>query len=165
MLDDKKVDEIEKTISIYDSFVETGNAALDLAVTEKGLVCNGKKINFSCILDGKKLSFIDETDIYTLFCNALDNAIEASMKCEEEKRVISLTSHFAGGRLIVVCRNYYNEQPILDENGFKTTKEDKRYHGYGVKSIKRIVSLYGGKTEIFADEGVFTLTMIFPLST
>ena len=165
MLDDKKVDEIEKTISIYDSFVETGNAALDLAVTEKGLVCNGKKINFSCILDGKKLSFIDETDIYTLFCNALDNAIEASMKCEEEKRVISLTSHFAGGRLIVVCRNYYSDQPILDENGFKTTKEDKRYHGYGVKSIKRIVSLYGGKTEISADEGVFTLTMIFPLST
>ena len=163
-LDDKKVDEIEKAISIYDSFVETGNAAIDLAVTEKGLACSGKKINFSCILDGKLLNFIDETDLYTLFCNALDNAIEATMKCEEDKRVISLTSHSTLGRLVVVCRNYYAEQPVVCENGFVSTKEDKKYHGFGVKSIKRIVESYGGKTEIVAENGVFTLTMVFPLA-
>ncbi len=36
-----------------------------------------KDIVITCIADGKLLEFISSTDLYSLFGNALDNAIEA----------------------------------------------------------------------------------------
>ena len=99
--------EIEDTVSIYDSAVKTGNSALDIILTEKSLLCGSNQISFTVIADGEALGFIADADIYTLFGNALDNAIEAVMRLPEEKRVISLTTKQNGNLLSVNIRNFY----------------------------------------------------------
>ena len=87
------VDSIEKSVMIYDSILHTGNPILDTVLTEKSLVCQENGIRMHGIIDGKLLFFMDAIDIYTLFGNALDNAIEANRKVEEEKRCISILIH------------------------------------------------------------------------
>jgi hypothetical protein len=45
----------------------------------------------------------------------------------------------------------------------ETTKEDKHYHGFGVKSIRYITEKYGGDMSVTMEDGVFSLDLIFSL--
>ena len=154
--------ELEKHISIYDSSAKTGNDALDVILTEKSLLCNKENINFGYIVDGEKLNFMKKEDIYALFGNIIDNAIEAVLKLEEAKRVISLKVKSSGKMLVVNAFNYFVGSLNVENNEIKTIKQDKAYHGFGIKSIKYISEAYGGNVNITAENGVFSLTIIFP---
>ena len=41
------------------------------------------------------------------------------------------------------------------------TKGDKRFHGYGVKSIKFVCDRYDGDITIKAENNVFTMNILF----
>ncbi len=85
------IESVKGAVSIYDNIFQTGNEALDLVLTEKSLLCNEYNIKMSCMVDGTILEFIHSTDVYALFGNLMDNAIESVMKeTDEEKRIISI---------------------------------------------------------------------------
>lgn len=69
--------ELERDIMIYDVSLQTGNRALDVVLMEKGLFCKNHEIQWSCMVDGSRMNFMKAEDIYGIFGNALDNAIEA----------------------------------------------------------------------------------------
>lgn len=77
---DEQLKELERSVMIYDSMVKTGNPVLDTVLTEKSLVCEANRINMTCMADGERLNFVGKVDLYTIFGNALDNAIESVMK-------------------------------------------------------------------------------------
>ena len=156
------MNEIEKIISIYDSSVKTGNGTLDVTLTEKSLLCNSQNIRFSCIADGKCLNFIDEADLYSFFGNILDNAIEAVSKPDVQEKLISLSVKQTGGLISINEHNYYSGELDFESGLPLTTKQNKQYHGYGMKSIKNIVEKYGGEITVTAHGGVFNLNIIFP---
>lgn len=162
-LNEQSVREMENLIQIYDSALRTGNAALDTIFMEKLLKCNKDGVRLSCIADGQKLSFMREYDIYSLFGNLIDNAIEAVLPLEESKRVISLSVRAVGNLLSVNLHNFYNSK-IKFESGLPvTTKPDKSYHGFGMKSVEYICSRYGGDLSINADNNVFNINILFPI--
>lgn len=49
--------EIENSVSVYDSIIETGNEILDTILTEKSLLCAANDITFTCVADGKAVGF------------------------------------------------------------------------------------------------------------
>ena len=163
MVNASVIKEIEDRISIYDSVVKTDNDALDIILTEKSLLCNQKGIKLSCIVDGKKLGFMAEEDIYALFGNIIDNAIEAVVKLEASKRIIGLHVKAVGDLLTIKEYNYY-EADIQFENGLpQTTKADKRFHGFGIRSIQCICDKYGGDLSIETENKVFSINILFAL--
>lgn len=102
---------------------------------------------------------ISEIDLCSLFCNLLDNAIEACQKITQQKRHISLKANVSGGFLIVKEKNTY-ETPVITEHGlFKTTKENPNEHGYGIKLIERITIKYRGKLTIEHESNTFTASV------
>ena len=157
--------ELKKDIDGYDSLVETGNTALNIVLSEKSVVCDKKNIRFTFIAEGTALDSVMESDIYSLFGNILDNAIRAVQTLDEHLRIISLTIRKDKGLCIIHCENPY--QGIIEfENGIpKTTKDDKDYHGFGLKSIKMIVRKYSGESVISAEEDrkVFNIDITLPL--
>ncbi len=158
------IDEMEQVIDIYDSVVKTGNDALDIILTEKSLLCNRRKIRLSCMADGSRLSFMSDADLYALFGNLTDNAIEAVKDLPVEKRTISLSIREVKGFLSVNIHNLY-EGSLAFENGLPvTTKSDAVNHGYGMKSVRMICLKYGGEMTVKADGGAFNLNLIFPVS-
>lgn len=163
-LDSETVEEIEKSISIYDSVVRTDNEALDVILTEKSLKCIKHNITFSCIADGKRLNFMKDSDVYSLFGNALDNAIEAVVKLpDKSRRVIGLKVSAVGEMVSVNVKNFYDGQIELNKEGFPdTTKSDKEYHGFGLKSIRIIVEKYGGTLSVVAKDNIFNLNILLP---
>lgn len=160
-------DELKKAVALYDTYAETGNAALDVIITERASECAANDIKLDCMADGAALSFMNEVDLYTLFGNAFDNAIEAVKKTEPSRRVISLSVTRAGQMLSVSMRNYYSGDVHMNGGLPETTKADREFHGYGLQSIKRITEKYGGNVQITARDGIFNLGLLFfmPKST
>lgn len=50
----------------------------------------------------------------------------------------------------------------LQNNNITTTKADKLFHGYGLKSIRYIAEKYHGNVEISTKGNVFTLQIVLP---
>ena len=106
------IKEIEKMISIYDAGIRTGNEALDIILTEKSLYCNNRNIKLYCIADGSLLMFMSDPDLYSLFGNLLDNAIEAVENLPEEKRFINLVVRNVNGfTQVCTCLLYTSPSP------------------------------------------------------
>ena len=151
---------LESNISLYDSVSKTGNDALDIILTEKSLLCNKNSIQLDCMADGKLLSFIKDEDVYALFGNIIDNAIEAVLKLAESMRTISLQVKRVQDMLIIRETNHYAD--IRVKNGvLQTMKSDKNYHGYGLRSIQRICEEYGGDLAISTEDNIFTMNILF----
>ena len=112
-----KLQDMESKIAAYDAVVRTGNEYLDTVLTEKKLTCQSNQISMSCIADGSQLAFMDELDLYTLFGNALDNAIEANRKISNvHERWISVQIQNKKGILLVEIVNPYEGSLVYDSN-------------------------------------------------
>lgn len=157
---------IEREVAVYDSAVETGNDALDTILTEKGLVCERRGITLTCVADGAALARMAAPDLYALFGNALDNAIEAVAALDDPaRRSISVTVRRVAGVAAVHVENYCAAAPELAADGLPaTTKGDRANHGFGTRSMRRIAESYGGALTVAAEDGVFKLDVMVPLS-
>lgn len=158
------VGQLEKAIALYDTAVKTGNDALDIILTEKSVLCRCYDISLSCIADGKQLNFMSEPDLYSLFGNILDNAIEAVANLEAEKKAIGLSVKRVKGFVFVNAHNYYDG--TLTFNGeIPATTKSGTFHGYGIKSIKMLTERYGGNMKINAKNGIFNIDLLFPVAS
>ena len=156
--------EIERSIQIYDSTLETGSRVLDTVLTEKSLYCGAHQITMTCMADGRRLSFLDDVDVYTIFGNAIDNAIESvGVLTDPEKRAIAVSVWSKSGLLLIQFENYF-EGTLRFENGLPlTTKADKSSHGFGIRSIGYTVKKYGGHMAVSAEDHLFLLSISIPL--
>ena len=163
VVDSAALKEIEKAVDIYDAAVKTGNAALDVILTEKSLLCEKNGIVLTCMADGSTIDFMAPGDVYSLFGNALDNAVEAVIRISEaEKRNIGVSVKAKGMMISIHVENCL-EGTLTFENGLpQTNKEDKYFHGFGMKSMQTIAEKYGGFLTASTKNGVFNLDIVIP---
>lgn len=157
--------EMEKQLKIYDTRHDTGNTVLDTVITNKSLACVEHEIEFTCVINGKLLAFMDTMDICTIFGNALDNAIECEKQIDEkEKRMIHVAVFSRHKLLMIRIENYFNGKLKNVVEGIPaTTKENKDFHGYGLKSIRYTVDQYNGSVTIGQRENWFDLKILIPM--
>lgn len=162
-LSEDKLKSIEQVINVYDSNLKTGNDVVDIILTEKQLLCKDKNILFTSVINGKDISFMDSSDAYSLFGNALNNAIESVSKISDpSKRVITLNMSEIANMLSIHIENYFIGT-IEFKNDLPVTKGDKNYHGFGMKSIELIVKQYHGELSASTKDDIFTLDIIIPI--
>lgn len=151
-------EEIGQAVSLYDAEVQTGNSALDVVLTEKSFRCEREHVAFSCMLDGSLFDFMAAADIYSLFGNALDNAIEGTLGEPEERRFISIKAGRQGRLIFLHIENPCTIWLTFEDGLPVTTKTDAPgYHGYGVKSIRFLAEKYGGSAKMTQEDGLFML--------
>jgi hypothetical protein len=160
-IDNKELSDIEKTVKVYETNVKTGNEALDVVLSEKTLICEENHITTTMICDGKLLSFMEPADIYSLFGNALDNAIEALKAVKEDKRLISLEIKKKGNLINIHLDNYYEGSLHFKDGLPETTKADHDFHGFGSRSMKAIATKYGGTFSVEVVNQTFNLNLLF----
>lgn len=159
------VNQLKKDITHYQASVKTGNAIMDVILTRKNSFCIQNKITFTCIVDGKLLDFIEVMDLCSLLGNALDNAIESTLKnVDTDKRLIHLRVEKKAGFLLFLLNNYSEDRLSFEDGLPKTTKDDKEYHGYGLKSISYIANKYDGTMTISHENNWFSLKVLLPIS-
>lgn len=153
---------LQEAIHIYDSNIRTGSEICDMVLYQKNLYCQKQGIRLSYIIDGKALRFVRNADLYALLTNILDNAFEAVVKLDnKEKWIVDLTISAANDHVTIETNNYFDVYSY-DENS-KTSKTDVIHHGYGLKSIRYIVSEYEGTVTISTMGDVFTVKIHLPI--
>lgn len=160
---------ISKMSSISGGYF-TGNQTFDYILNSKSelIIKNGIKLS----LEGKLPSEFElkPYSACTLFGNALDNAIEATMQLKEEKRFISMYLSELQGFVKVNIKNSFKGELLTNENQLMTSKKDSDVHGYGMMNMKQEVIKYQGhllwEATPLNNEGVkeFSLFLIFPIS-
>ena len=155
---------MEEEIRQYEAQNKTGNKVLDTVLTTKSLYCAKHGVTFTCVADGTLLDFMDVMDICSIFGNALDNAIECELKIpEKEKRLIHVTVSKQKQFLILRFENYCEETLQYQEGTPVTTKKEKEFHGYGLKSIQYTVNKYEGAVSVNLEDNWFELKILIPI--
>ena len=92
--------------------------------------------------------------------NILDNAVEAAE--ESDEKFITLTTNKVNTYESVVVSNSCVSPPNVADGRLKTTKGDSQRHGFGLKSVIKVLKKYNGDLDWEYDEEAreFSVTMI-----
>ena len=155
-------EEARAALEGYERAFRTGNAALDVVLSEKAAACAARQVEFNCMADGTLLAGVKEADIYTMLGNLLDNAIEAVEGLEAGRRVVTLNIERRGAFCVLRTENYFaGELTFCD--GLPATTKTEHGHGYGLRSVRMTASRLGGKFSCGAREDRFLVTVALPL--
>ena len=141
--------------------IQTGNTCLDALLNAKMIRMHKSNIEFSYIVRIPHILSIDYIDICIIIGNALDNAIEACENIAEDPRKISLACIQTGNYIsIVIVNTIDKDTPLLNDQGYITSKDNKKLHGYGLRSIRHIAEKNKGNVIIEQERNLFQLKII-----
>ena len=126
--------------------------------------CQNDNVEFRTDIRKDTCTFLDETDMTSLFCNLLDNALEASRYIPNSFIELSIHQKPETAFTIIALVNSCRESPFSGtDKRLKTSKENKTLHGHGVKIIERVVNRYQGSIDYYYSEENHTFHMIIAL--
>ncbi len=160
---EQSIAELEDAVLIYDHFPKSGNPDVDIILAEKSLLAERENISIRSVVDGAGFAFMRVEDLYSLLGNALDNAIESTRQEENEaRRVITLSAAARDSFFCVHLENPCAKEPLFMDGVPVTSKQDRDYHGYGVRSMRYLCEKYGGVFTVGWEDQVFSVDMLFP---
>lgn len=136
-----------------DARVDSGNLTLDAILNHFLQRAN----HLNCTIETKVSvpadTFISDFDLNIILGNLLENALEALEKTENPKIIVTIIH--STGLLYIEVRNTYNG--ILRRQGGRllTTKEQKKYHGRGIRNIRNVVEKYEGISSFYTEGNEF----------
>ena len=126
--------------------------------------CIKDHITFHADIRSRTVDFIASNDLTSLFCNLLDNAIEAAGIVPDSFIEINTSKREKTPFVVITVINSCRTNPFLS-NGRQlcTGKSDKRRHGFGLKSIRKTVQKYHGSMQMYYNDDTFTFHTIITL--
>ncbi len=157
---EKYLDRLQDSIDEYGTVVDCGNEAINVVLTEKNILCTNCGVKFSYIIDGTLFDFMSDMEIYSLFGNVLDNALESCSKVSDPaRRVISLKAVSQGEMVVLHVENFFEEELVMVD-GMPVTTKSGAGHGFGLRSIREIAEKYGGVVTLNTEGNIFKLTVL-----
>ena len=130
--------------------VKTGNAVTDVILSEAAGQCEKEGIRFENSFIYPDSLNINPFDMSVILTNALNNAIEATVKAE--KPTIRIKSVQKERVFIINVRNAIGHKVSVNEGELPDSSKHETGHGYGLRNIKSIAGKYKGDIEIRQEE-------------
>lgn len=124
--------------------IGSGNDILDIIVNSKITEAREKHILFTYDIEFLSKIVLEDIDMCALMANLLDNAIEECENIEENKPWIYLKLVRRNDMLLIQISNSIRSEKLNKKKFFMTEKNNVEDHGWGMKSIERVISKYGG---------------------
>ena len=103
---------------------------------------------------------IADPDLYCLLSNILENALEACEALPQgAEKFIRLTLARQEPYFSLTCINSRGGPVTPVDEGLHSTKPNPAEHGYGLWTVRRIVTRYGGIMDADCTENTFTITL------
>lgn len=131
----------------------TENSLVNAIVSNKAAVCRENGITCSFDIRIPEKLEVDEIDICKAYVNIIDNAINAVIPLNGEKKNIELKSFIENGSLCISSRNHYSEDNIKE-------KKNSAEHGYGQRILADIADKYNGKFLTEQNEKEYTAMLL-----
>ncbi len=101
-----------------------------------------------------------EMDISVIISNLMDNAIESSIKQPLGERYISIQMFKRLAINNIIISNKISKSVLQANPKLITTNVDKTRHGYGIKSVKKLVEKYNGDIDIVEENNYFIVHIL-----
>ncbi len=126
--------------------------------------CDNSHISFHADIRHEAIDLISDNDLTSLFCNLLDNALEASSGIPDAFIEINARKRNGTPFIVISVINSSRINPFADPHGSLVThKPDRRRHGFGIKSIRKTINKYHGDMEMYYSEDALTFHTIITL--
>lgn len=165
LLDNYKNDEAIKYLANITAQIEalnmkinTGDTIIDAVLQQKYKEAQKNEVILE--IEGKFIGELplDSIDKCTIIANALDNALEACLKIPDPtKRKIQVIIEYNKNHIFITIKNSIGEKIKINNNTIKTSKNNKKDHGYGLENIKTSLRDYKSYFSIYYEEDAFVL--------
>ena len=135
--------------------VWTGDKALDYLISSKMALAEQEQIKTKVNIEYPHNTNIRSVDLTTILGNLLDNALEAAKAAPEDLRFLNLTIRRINAMLIIKVENGYGSTPVQENGKLLTSKKDKAFHGWGLKSVQTAADHYDGTIRTDYKDHVF----------
>ena len=130
------------------------NKAVSAILSHYAGICKGEQIEFHAKLIVPEMSETSlNSDLAIIFGNLLENAIEACLKIDQEKRFIRISSDMSYDMLIVTMDNSYDGNFLSVDGRFCSTKREG--FGIGLSSVQSVARKYYGDAKFEDKDGYF----------
>ena len=117
--------------------------------------CKSNGIPFKLKIDIPEKLTVSESDICLVIANLLENAFEASMKLDRDKRQIKMYARPHSEKILLISvENAFNGE-ITEKDGFFGSSK-RNGNGIGTQSVRRIAEKDGGYCRFSHENGIFT---------
>lgn len=141
-----------------EAIYHTGNLLADAIINAKYKEAMTTDILFEVEMDSLEHIFVKDEDVVVILSNLLNNAMEAVVKCESDRR-IHLSIKVEKGGLRIVAENTHCNVVKTEGEVIYTSKEDAVNHGFGIGNIKTAVAKYDGSCDISYTQNEFVVNI------
>lgn len=153
------IEELRSPVTELSRKTWSGDKIIDFILNYKILEMEKNSIQYDINVEFPQTTQIKPNDICSILANLLDNAIEASIKVQDEDlRKIDITIRRINNMIIIKIVNNIQEMPRKKSNKLITTKKNKKNHGLGLKSVEHTANKYDGVVQFNYDDKSFTVT-------
>lgn len=115
--------------------------------------CCEKNISFHTDIRSDVLSQLPDADLTAIFCNILDNALEAASKTSNALIELNVYRKEHTPFAVITMINSCRTDPFAAHaHQLVSTKKNPVQHGFGLKSVRRIVERYNGSMNVYYDK-------------
>lgn len=109
-------------------------------------------ISFITNIQSNCIDFLPEYDMTALFCNLLENALDATRNVTNSFIELSVSARNSN-EVIITMINSCQKDPFSGKGRhLVSTKKNTWRHGYGLTSIQHVIDQFGGSSRFYFDE-------------
>lgn len=152
------ISELQNSMDITErssKVIDTGHPSIDAIIENELNKCDELKISTDISYQYAEPIAANEIELAVIVGNILDNAIEACQKVTNLNKEIWGSITVDKQNIIINIKN-----TAESSNNLKTSKANKKSHGYGLKSIKHIAKKYNGYAKFSFENNTFTSYVI-----
>lgn len=154
------IDEIVRSTDLQSSVRSCDNDLLNIILFRFKQQYKEFGISFITNIQSNCIDFLSEYDMTALFCNLLENALDATKNLASSFIELSVTAHNSN-EIIIAMINSCQKDPFSDKgHHLVSTKKNKWRHGYGMTSIQHVIHKFDGSSRLYFDENDSTFHTI-----
>ena len=142
------------------SKVTTGNFTVDAVLNYELEEADKLGIRVSSTVSVPGDLDISGTILCGILGNALDNAMEACARLDQDERQMEIWMKVEKLNLMIEVRNRYDGVVNVREGRLLSRKEDRQTHGIGIRVMEEMIRQTNGTLETDWDENWFTLRIV-----
>lgn len=146
LCDDPKIHcyiaKLSDQLKSYSKNCHSGNMMLDVMINKYVLDCERRGIQFDYNVRSCNLKRLDDIDLVAILGNLMDNAMAASEESQQKTMLLETTQR--NGYDVIVISNSCDDAPIVCGGKLITSKDDRKLHGFGLKSVSKTLKKYQG---------------------
>lgn len=159
------ISEVVEDFNLLNPVDYCNNPTVNLITHRYNDICRKKGIALSIDIKCADIDFMKEPDITALLDNLLENAVESAEKTGEGFIDFSISKRNANFAVITV-NNACEKRPRYNGGALVSSKSNSSIHGFGTRSIKRVVAKYDGilNMEFDSENKTFKTTIVIRIN-